>query len=190
MAIKKVQNELEKNTPPEPTAAPATVAEAPAQQEDKTDPAPQSATDRAEEQAERVLMAMHTTPQPYLTRCTFKLSATIPTGDYQNLTPQIEVEYVVPEGAMPPDNIDVMNSLSMDIAAFVVPQATQQTNIINTRTVYEAALKAGKTEDLIVLDIAAAFSAGSPLFRWLTTFDRPAARRIVRARINSYKDNE
>jgi len=55
------------------------------------------------EAAERVLAAMHTTPQPIISRMTFSLACTIPTGNYENLTPKIEIEYIVPEGAVPPN---------------------------------------------------------------------------------------
>lgn len=183
MAIKKIENALKKEVKDAPPSAASAAVETPAKQEDKTDTKPDSGI----EQAERILTKMHVTPQPYVSRALYKMAVTIPTGNYENLTPSVEIEYVVPEGAIPPDHLDVLDDLRLNIAAGVLPLVQQQTNGVSNEVISSILHKAGD-EERAKREIAATFMTAAPTFKWLSTFDRASARRLVTNRIASLKD--
>lgn len=164
---KAAETVLEVDTP----AAPSTP--------DKSDTSP------ALDAAETVLAKMHEQPHPYVTRCTYRMTTTIPTGNYENIVPQVEVEYLVPEGAIAPDNVDVLDGLRRDIAMMMLPRVEEQTNMVQIVSILK---DMSKSEEQKKNEVAAAFVAGSALFRWLSTFDRNSARLVLTRRLNMYKD--
>lgn len=118
--------------------------------------------------------------QPYISRVTFKMGATIPTGDYANLTPSIEITYDVPEGAASPTYTTVLDELRQSIVDAVYPMIINQTSKIHLT------IKMMQSSDNEQLTIRTAFSA-SPLFLWLSTIDPVSAAMIVEQRLEAYE---
>jgi len=174
MAIQRVKKEIEKSADPvlKPDDQPAPAAP------DKSDNPHLDA-------AEKVLAKMHESPQPYVTRVSYRMTTTIPTGNYENIVPQVEVEYLVPEGATAPDNVSVLDALRADIAMMMLPRVEEQTNLVQILPILK---DMSKGEEQKKNEVAAAFVAGSALFRWLSTFDRNSARLVLTHRLNMYKD--
>jgi hypothetical protein len=133
--------------------------------------------------AERTLAAMYTEPQCTISRMTFSLDVTIPTGNYENLRPKIEITYDVPEGAIPPNEVEQLDILREQVSLFIFPLVEAQTAAINVK-----AMATQESEMKAKLEMAATWSASSPLFNWLKTFNRPLAGKLLSNRINYYKD--
>lgn len=119
-------------------------------------------------------------PQPYVSRMTFRLGATIPTGDYANLSPSIEITYDLPEGATPPQSTAVLDELRGSLVDSVYPMIIEQTNKIHLT------VKMMQSSDNEQETIRKALSA-SPLFSWLSTIDPVSASMIVGHRLEAYE---
>lgn len=123
-----------------------------------------------------------TQAQAVVTRKVFKMSATIPTGSYENLSPSVEIEYAIPDGATPPDNIQVLIDLMQDLGHMIYPIAFGQTKALPI----DAAMKSPNPQ----VAISKVYMA-SPVFKWLATTNREIALSLVqdRAHMHSVKYN-
>lgn len=133
--------------------------------------------------AEKTLTSMYTEPQCTISRMTFSLECTIPSGEFGNLKPKIEITYDVPEDAIPPNEVEQLDMMREQIALFIFPLVEAQTAGINVK-----AMALNENETKAKLEIAATYSTSSPLFNWLKTFNRPLAGKLLSNRINYYKD--
>jgi len=118
-----------------------------------------------------------------VSQLTFRVSATIPTGNYENIQPMIEMVIDVPEGATPPNNDVMVASLQHQLALGVIPSILQITSLINI-TPYLKDADPTKAVSLAYLNAC-------PPFKWLSTVDRDLARSVVIDAINeARKDHD
>lgn len=106
-----------------------------------------------------------------VSQLTFRVSATIPTGNYENIQPMIEIVIDVPEGANPPNNDVMVASLQHQLALGVIPSILQITSLIN---IVPYLKDADPTKA-----VSLAYLNACPPFKWLSTVDRDLARSIV-----------
>jgi len=124
---------------------------------------------------------------PTITQITFRMGATVPTGDYQNIQPMIEMIVNIPDGATPPDNAQMMERLQHEMALGVLPSIQMITETIDLEPFVTAKINDLKAPSNIKA-VSVAYAAACPMFKWLSMVDRALARQFVVDAIQAYID--